>query len=145
MEEVAPYLEVQVGGQGGNRTPDASLFRAALYQLSYLAGSLYILATGGKDGSTYRTLLRTGPPGAIPSFPAGKPRPKVQPAGSATPRLAAGTTGLSKASPPTDPSSPTSTQLFYCCPSHVHHEPCAPQERKCTAGACRSSRPQQLV
>ena len=25
------------GGQGGNRTPDASLFRAALYQLSYLA------------------------------------------------------------------------------------------------------------
>ena len=25
------------GGQGGNRTPDASLFRAALYHLSYLA------------------------------------------------------------------------------------------------------------
>ena len=27
-----------VGGQGRNRTADASLFRAALYQLSYLAG-----------------------------------------------------------------------------------------------------------
>ena len=26
------------GGQGRNRTADASLFRAALYQLSYLAG-----------------------------------------------------------------------------------------------------------
>jgi hypothetical protein len=27
------------GGQGRNRTADASLFRAALYQLSYLATS----------------------------------------------------------------------------------------------------------
>lgn len=33
-----------VGGQGRNRTADASLFRAALYQLSYLAASF--------DGST---------------------------------------------------------------------------------------------
>jgi hypothetical protein len=29
------------GGQGRNRTADASLFRAALYQLSYLAGGNY--------------------------------------------------------------------------------------------------------
>ena len=28
------------GGQGRNRTADASLFRAALYRLSYLAGEL---------------------------------------------------------------------------------------------------------
>ena len=28
------------GGQGRNRTADAGLFRAALYQLSYLAGFL---------------------------------------------------------------------------------------------------------
>ena len=28
------------GGQGRNRTADASLFRAALYQLSYLAGEI---------------------------------------------------------------------------------------------------------
>src|SRR5271165_6676770 len=31
------------GGQGRNRTADASLFRAALYQLSYLAGRKFIL------------------------------------------------------------------------------------------------------
>jgi hypothetical protein len=30
-------LEGKDGGQGRNRTADASLFRAALYQLSYLA------------------------------------------------------------------------------------------------------------
>ena len=30
------------GGQGRNRTADASLFRAALYQLSYLAKTLVI-------------------------------------------------------------------------------------------------------
>ena len=29
---------IENGGQGRNRTADASLFRAALYQLSYLAG-----------------------------------------------------------------------------------------------------------
>ena len=31
---------INCGGQGRNRTADASLFRAALYQLSYLAGNL---------------------------------------------------------------------------------------------------------
>jgi hypothetical protein len=37
------------GGQGRNRTADASLFRAALYQLSYLAilGSQAVLAITG--------------------------------------------------------------------------------------------------
>ena len=30
---------VKNGGQGRNRTADASLFRAALYQLSYLAAT----------------------------------------------------------------------------------------------------------
>ena len=45
---IAPWAETQCswsllsalecGGQGRNRTADASLFRAALYQLSYLAG-----------------------------------------------------------------------------------------------------------
>src|SRR3954465_9827291 len=30
--------DLECGGQGRNRTADASLFRAALYQLSYLAG-----------------------------------------------------------------------------------------------------------
>ena len=30
------------GGQGRNRTADASLFRAALYQLSYLAGEISV-------------------------------------------------------------------------------------------------------
>jgi hypothetical protein len=41
----AKFLEC--GGQGGNRTPDASLFRAALYQLSYLA----------KEGLVYQIRL----------------------------------------------------------------------------------------
>jgi hypothetical protein len=31
---------LECGGQGRNRTADASLFRAALYQLSYLAARL---------------------------------------------------------------------------------------------------------
>jgi hypothetical protein len=31
-----------VGGQGRDRTADASLFRAALYQLSYLAGEVLV-------------------------------------------------------------------------------------------------------
>ncbi len=31
---------LEIGGQGRNRTADASLFRAALYRLSYLAGKL---------------------------------------------------------------------------------------------------------
>ena len=31
---------LKTGGQGRNRTADASLFRAALYRLSYLAGKL---------------------------------------------------------------------------------------------------------
>ena len=34
---------LKCGGQGRNRTADASLFRAALYQLSYLAGRKFIL------------------------------------------------------------------------------------------------------
>src|SRR6202034_975376 len=38
---------LECGGQGGNRTPDASLFRAALYQLSYLA----------KEGLVYQIRL----------------------------------------------------------------------------------------
>jgi hypothetical protein len=40
---------VSYGGQGRNRTADASLFRAALYQLSYLAriGVLHAQAFGG--------------------------------------------------------------------------------------------------
>ena len=32
-----PLLSKKNGGQGRNRTADASLFRAALYRLSYLA------------------------------------------------------------------------------------------------------------
>src|SRR5574340_818507 len=35
------FLLVVGGGQGRNRTADASLFRAALYQLSYLATNRY--------------------------------------------------------------------------------------------------------
>jgi hypothetical protein len=31
------FGDLECGGQGRNRTADASLFRAALYQLSYLA------------------------------------------------------------------------------------------------------------
>ncbi len=31
---------LECGGQGRNRTADASLFRAALYRLSYLAGKV---------------------------------------------------------------------------------------------------------
>ncbi len=34
-------LENKVGGQGRNRTADASLFRAALYRLSYLAATFH--------------------------------------------------------------------------------------------------------
>ena len=41
-----PLSALECGGQGRNRTADASLFRAALYQLSYLA--------------TVRTLCRCG-------------------------------------------------------------------------------------
>src|SRR5262252_8058826 len=37
------------GGQGRNRTADASLFRAALYQLSYLAIGLHTCSFGGTD------------------------------------------------------------------------------------------------
>ena len=36
---------VKCGGQGRNRTADASLFRAALYQLSYLAGESSVYQT----------------------------------------------------------------------------------------------------
>src|SRR5258708_34254657 len=36
--EVYETGNLRSGGQGRNRTADASLFRAALYQLSYLAG-----------------------------------------------------------------------------------------------------------
>ncbi len=42
-------LLVLYGGQGRNRTADASLFRAALYRLSYLAFS------GGKT-QVYQTI-----------------------------------------------------------------------------------------
>ena len=35
--EVYETGRVSLGGQGRNRTADASLFRAALYRLSYLA------------------------------------------------------------------------------------------------------------
>ena len=35
--EISDFLLKENGGQGRNRTADASLFRAALYQLSYLA------------------------------------------------------------------------------------------------------------
>src|SRR3954465_10521075 len=34
--------DLECGGQGRNRTADASLFRAALYQLSYLAGEISV-------------------------------------------------------------------------------------------------------
>ena len=38
------------GGQGRNRTADASLFRAALYRLSYLAQSGPIIVSAGSRG-----------------------------------------------------------------------------------------------
>jgi hypothetical protein len=39
LEKIGEIVQVlwNDGGQGRNRTADASLFRAALYQLSYLA------------------------------------------------------------------------------------------------------------
>ena len=45
------------GGQGRNRTADASLFRAALYQLSYLAntGGLHTCSFGGTGEDFVRT------------------------------------------------------------------------------------------
>ena len=45
------------GGQGRNRTADASLFRAALYQLSYLAvsGGLHTCIFGGRAEDYVRT------------------------------------------------------------------------------------------
>jgi hypothetical protein len=45
------------GGQGRNRTADASLFRAALYQLSYLAisGGLHTCIFGGTAEDFVRT------------------------------------------------------------------------------------------
>jgi hypothetical protein len=45
------------GGQGRNRTADASLFRAALYQLSYLAisGGLHTCIFGGTTEDFMRT------------------------------------------------------------------------------------------
>ena|SRR6266853_6227668 len=45
------------GGQGRNRTADASLFRAALYQLSYLAdtGGLHTCSFGGTGEDFMRT------------------------------------------------------------------------------------------
>lgn len=43
------------GGQGRNRTADASLFRAALYQLSYLANSFHcIRPTNFREQRTHR-------------------------------------------------------------------------------------------
>ena len=41
---------VENGGQGRNRTADASLFRAALYQLSYLARLPYWLNGNAREG-----------------------------------------------------------------------------------------------
>jgi hypothetical protein len=45
------------GGQGRNRTADASLFRAALYRLSYLAisGELHTCSFGGTGEDFVRT------------------------------------------------------------------------------------------
>ena len=45
------------GGQGRNRTADASLFRAALYRLSYLAisGGLHTCIFGGTAEDFVRT------------------------------------------------------------------------------------------
>ncbi len=45
------------GGQGRNRTADASLFRAALYRLSYLAisGGLHTCSFGGTGEDFVRT------------------------------------------------------------------------------------------
>ena len=37
--QLFPKCESRNGGQGRNRTADASLFRAALYRLSYLAAA----------------------------------------------------------------------------------------------------------
>ena len=37
LEDLLRYVFEINGGQGRNRTADAGLFRAALYQLSYLA------------------------------------------------------------------------------------------------------------
>jgi hypothetical protein len=48
---------LECGGQGRNRTADASLFRAALYQLSYLAGEISVYQT-----CLPNTLLGTGAP-----------------------------------------------------------------------------------
>ena len=39
LEDLLRYVFEINGGQGRNRTADAGLFRAALYQLSYLAVS----------------------------------------------------------------------------------------------------------
>jgi hypothetical protein len=45
------------GGQGRNRTADASLFRAALYQLSYLATLVAApVAAGPKSGRNCRAI-----------------------------------------------------------------------------------------
>src|SRR5579871_1109499 len=66
------------GGQGRNRTADASLFRAALYQLSYLAG----IATCGRLYSVYhRESLRRAAPehrehDSDQNQPGGKPHPQ---------------------------------------------------------------------
>src|SRR5882724_3888965 len=56
------------GGQGRNRTADASLFRAALYQLSYLAGKFQFSKQTGGAGAAFtlfpvpRALLRSPSP-----------------------------------------------------------------------------------
>src|SRR6202161_868830 len=46
------------GGQGRNRTADASLFRAALYQLSYLAGKFQSTRERGVLPQPLRPLSR---------------------------------------------------------------------------------------
>jgi hypothetical protein len=55
MREVMPVSDCKYGGQGRNRTADASLFRAALYHLSYLAISL------GMPAATLVSVAHLGP------------------------------------------------------------------------------------
>jgi hypothetical protein len=54
--ERSKFLKIY-GGQGRNRTADASLFRAALYRLSYLAntGGLHTCSFGGTGEDFVRT------------------------------------------------------------------------------------------
>ena len=58
---LADSCSQRYGGQGRNRTADASLFRAALYHLSYLANLECNLQVGGAEvrrSSDYSNRLR---------------------------------------------------------------------------------------